>query len=141
MAHELGHLKLNHMRRKLVSSTAVWSIVMPMIAADRSSRKIASSGAELFLNSRFSRELEREADSFAHELLIAQNKSPDLLRLALIRLESPSHSRLRTRTYTTTHPASEERYRAAEEAERKAIEQKRLTPAHELAPEEQNIQK
>jgi beta-barrel assembly-enhancing protease len=114
LAHEIAHAKLRHTSQKIFTGTALWSIALPMISSDRATGKIAGSTAELFIDSRYSRDLEREADAYAHELLARMGQRPITLSVALSTLESAAaRRRNQGKTYASSHPSNEERHAAA----------------------------
>jgi beta-barrel assembly-enhancing protease len=121
LAHEIAHAKLRHASKKVFTGTALWSIVLPMISSDRSTGKIAGSTAELFIDSRYSRDLEREADAYAYELLARMGQRPITLSVALSSLESAkARTRSVSKTYASSHPSNEERHAAALAANERA---------------------
>lgn len=85
LAHETGHVAERHGLRQMLQSTVV-STVVAVYLGDVSS--LASGVGTLLLESRYSREFEREADRFAAETLIAAGLSPELLATMLEKLES-----------------------------------------------------
>jgi beta-barrel assembly-enhancing protease len=121
LAHELAHAKLKHSSQHVFTGTAMWSIVLPMVSGDRATGKIAGSVGELFLDSRYSRGLEREADAFAHQLLAQIGQNPRTLGTALEQLESELGGGLKRQkgqsTYASSHPATHDRVDAAVAAE------------------------
>ncbi len=121
LAHEIAHAKLKHTSQRIFTGTAMWSIVLPMISGDKASGKIAGSASDLFLDSRYSRDLEREADAYAHQLLAQIGQNPRTLGNALELLESQYHSgrnRVKNQSsYASTHPTTGDRVAAAQAAE------------------------
>lgn len=89
VAHELGHVRHHHGLRQLIQS-AVVSFVVGAYFGDVSSAA-ASLGA-LAMESRYSREFEREADAFAARLLLAAVGSAEPLARMLDRIEE-EHAR------------------------------------------------
>jgi beta-barrel assembly-enhancing protease len=124
LAHEIAHAKLKHTSQHLFTGTAMWSIVLPMISGDRATGKIAGSVGEIFLDSRYSRSLEREADAYAHQLLVEIGQNPRTLGTALEQLESQYGGSAKRQkgqsTYASSHPATHDRVEAAEAAEKAA---------------------
>jgi beta-barrel assembly-enhancing protease len=124
LAHELAHAKLKHTSQRIFTGTAMWSIVLPMISGDRATGKIAGSASELFLDSRYSRDLEREADAYAHQLLVQIGQNPRTLGTALEQLESQYGGGAKRQkgqsTYASSHPATDDRVEASVAAEASA---------------------
>lgn len=91
LAHELGHVHHNHGMRQLIQGTVVGFVVGAWFG-DISS--IAAGLGALVLESRYSREFEREADAFAARLLATGGASPRVLARILVRLEE-AHAKRR----------------------------------------------
>jgi len=110
LAHEAGHIDGRHTLRGLIQNSLI-SVLLALVAGDVSA--IAAAASSSLLEASYSRDLEREADAYAIEIL-KTNRVPlkyfaDMLR----RLETAagaagSSSALR---YLSTHPATEERIR------------------------------
>jgi Zn-dependent protease with chaperone function len=84
LAHELGHLNKRHGIRQLIQSSVVAAITTAYLG-DIS--YAASATTALVLESGYSRDMEREADAYAAEMLARQGKSPALLANALEKME------------------------------------------------------
>ncbi len=108
LAHEAGHVEGNHGLRGIVQSSLM-GLVVAWIAGDASA--VAPAAAAALLEANYSRELEREADAFAIQVLKLNGIPLSYLAGILRRLEmasgaSGTPSALR---YLSTHPATEER--------------------------------
>jgi len=90
LGHELGHLNKRHSIRMLIQSSAV-AVVTAAWFGDISYAVGAVSGA--LLSSGYSRDMEREADGYAAEMLRRRGESPALLASALEKLEAAHHIR------------------------------------------------
>ena len=90
LAHELGHVSNNHGMRQLIQGAVVGFVVGAWFG-DVSS--IAAGLGALVLESRYSREFEREADAFAARRLTAAGQTPLDLARALARLEAAHAAR------------------------------------------------
>lgn len=84
VAHELGHLRHHHGMRQLIQSSVV-SFVVGVYLGDIST--VAAGLTALVLDSRYSREFEREADAYAAQSLLAMPDGLDPLIEMLQRLE------------------------------------------------------
>lgn len=121
LAHELGHLDRRHSLRMLIQSSIV-AFVVAWYLGDVSS--VAAGLPTLLLQLRYSRDHEREADSYAAGLLKANGISPRRLGDMLARLEAahfgdsgkvpPQRERERSSLsdYYSSHPATRERIEA-----------------------------
>jgi Zn-dependent protease with chaperone function len=135
LAHELGHLDRRHGTRQILQGSVV-GLLTAAIAGDASTlSSVVVGGSSMLVYTGYSRDFEREADRFAYGLLRATQRSPRLLGEALVRLESarPKHGSSECVPddaprkekpeavepgYLSTHPATAERIRDAEEAAR-----------------------
>jgi Zn-dependent protease with chaperone function len=141
LAHELGHLHYRHGTRNLLQDSIVGLGSMALFGDATSVSHVAAALPTMLLHTGYSRDFEREADAFAFGLLKRTGRSPRLLGEALASLEKarnrpaaasaeckvPGAPRDEERPrypdssglgYLSTHPATEERIRAAEAAAR-----------------------
>jgi Zn-dependent protease with chaperone function len=140
LAHELGHLHYRHGTRNILQDSIVGLASMALLGDASSVSHIAATLPTAVLHTAYSRDFEREADSFAFGLLKRTGRSPRLLGEALAALEKrrdeaseetgcpvpgappredkPRGPRAEDLGYLSTHPATAERIRAAEEASR-----------------------
>lgn len=84
VAHELGHVAHRHGLRLLIQSSVV-SFVVGMYLGDLSS--VAAGAGAALLESRYSRDFEREADSYAAQTLTAAGLGTEPLASLLERLD------------------------------------------------------
>lgn len=134
LAHEMGHLSQRHSLRNLLQDSIVGLVTMAVYGDASSVAGLAVTVPTVLLHTSYSRDFEREADAFAFDVLKKTGRSPRELGTALELLES-AHSesdkkpadgaapakrdkRARELGYFSTHPPTEERARAAEEAAR-----------------------
>ena len=108
LAHEAGHVERNHGLRGIVQSSLM-GLAVAWIAGDASA--VAPAAAAALLEANYSRDLEREADAFAIEVLRRNGIPLSHLAEMLRRLETASGasgmpSAMR---YLSTHPATGER--------------------------------
>lgn len=120
LAHELGHVHHRHITRQVIQ-TSVTAIGSAMLLGDVSAiAGLAASVPVVMLQNGYSRDFEREADRYAHELLRRTGRSPAVYAEALAKLEQDAARRAgpfgNMPGYATTHPEAEERIRAAQEA-------------------------
>jgi predicted Zn-dependent protease len=113
LAHEAGHVDGRHGLRGLVQDSLV-SMLLALVIGDVSA--LAAAASSSVLEASYSRDLEREADAYAIEMLNANGIPLKFLADMLRRLESAAGtsgmpSALR---YLSTHPATDERIRQLE---------------------------
>jgi Zn-dependent protease with chaperone function len=143
LAHEIGHLEHRHGTRQILQDS-IGALVIAAIVGDVSAvGSLVATLPIVLTHTANSREFEREADTFAYAVMKKTGRSPRLLGEALAALEKESESgdrdcpvplekgeggeesktaqrpsRAAQLGYLSTHPATEERIRAAEEAAR-----------------------
>ncbi|HET7403542.1 MAG TPA: M48 family metallopeptidase [Usitatibacter sp.] len=123
LAHELGHLRHRHGTRRILQASFA-GLFTAAIFGDVSGGTLAATVPVAFLYSGYARDLERDADAFAFDLLRRTGRSPLLLASALQRLQDDADRRRprdasprAPRTgYLASHPLTEERMEAAERA-------------------------
>lgn len=138
LAHEVGHLQHRHGSRHILQDSFVGLLALALLGDATSVANIAVTIPTVMLHTGYSRDFEREADQSAYGLLRQTGRSPKLLGDALAELERAHEQRggackpesgstdekpaKRSRSslpgYASTHPPTEERIRAAEEAAR-----------------------
>jgi Zn-dependent protease with chaperone function len=136
LAHEVGHLEHRHGTRTLLQDSITGLVVAAVLGDVSSIAGLVATLPTVLTHTAYSRAFEREADAFAYEVLKKTGRSPKLLGEALAALEAYEPARdcptplqegkaePRPRPtagdlgYLSTHPATEERIRAAEEAAR-----------------------
>lgn len=113
LAHEAGHVAGRHGLRGLVQDSLI-SMLLALVIGDVSG--LAAAASSSVLEASYSRDLEREADAYAIEVLNANGIPLKFLADMLRRLDSAAGtsgmpSALR---YLSTHPATDERIRQLE---------------------------
>jgi Zn-dependent protease with chaperone function len=117
LAHEIGHVERRHLMRLVISGTVVGAVVT-LIAGDVSGVSAALPAA--LANLSYSRDMEREADSYAIDLLKLRQIPIEPLAQLLQQLQTAhqggqAHGWAR---YLQTHPDTEDRIAAIRAAER-----------------------
>ncbi len=109
LAHELAHLDRRHGLQSLLrQSFAV--LLAAGITGDASALTTFAAAIPLsLLTAGYSRDLEREADIAALDLLRARGIPPRAFAAVIVKLDASRESLQRNSTYTSTHPSTEER--------------------------------
>lgn len=136
LAHEAGHHERRHGMRQALESSAI-VVVAGFLFGDLSgTASLSVSVPVLLLETGFSRDHEREADTFAFNLLRDQGRSPADFASIMRKLaeEAGDDGHHGPVSYLSTHPPSADRIRAAEKAAeglppRGAPEDRREPPA------------
>jgi Zn-dependent protease with chaperone function len=118
LAHELGHLSKRHGIHQLIQT----SVIAAVAAAWFGDLSFAATAlCTTLLSSGYSRDMEREADDYAAELLRSQGKSPDLLASALEKMkiahqkETSASGEDHFLDWISSHPNTDERIRRLRE--------------------------
>jgi predicted Zn-dependent protease len=123
IAHEIGHLRERHATRLVLQQSGI-AVLATAVAGDAVGMTfLAAALPAMLLDAQYSRAFEEEADAAAIEQLRRHGRSPsafaDVMRrfAADPRTSEPDDPLFR---YLSTHPATEERIRRAEEAAARA---------------------
>jgi len=112
LAHEMGHVSERHALRQMLQASVV-GLAMTWYVGDVSSLLAAAPTA--LLQTRYSRDFERQADAFGARMLMLNHISPALLADMLSKLEGAhgagKPSKHAGMDYLSTHPATDERIR------------------------------
>lgn len=106
LAHELGHVELRHMTRRLLQHAMVGSLIASF--SGDVSVLISTLGTQLVAQ-HYSREFELEADLFAIELFAKQGRDLAALELLHEKLASMNDGASRNSSYLDSHPGANER--------------------------------
>jgi predicted Zn-dependent protease/TPR repeat protein len=123
LAHELGHVHHRHTMRRLLESSATALVIAGLTGDIASTTSLAAAAPTLLVQTKYSRDDEREADAYAVDLLQKAHVNPRYLATMLGRLETRSRRfRGGLPDFLSTHPAPEERKALALAAARQAGE-------------------
>jgi Zn-dependent protease with chaperone function len=141
LAHELGHVQHRHSLRHMLQDSIVALAAAAIYGDVASLTAISATAPTVLAHSGYSRDFEREADAFSFALLRKTGRSPRAFAAAMRALEAahegdPPEDKVRKKLgmpeaerppagkrkprrkggydYLSTHPATEERIRAAE---------------------------
>jgi Zn-dependent protease with chaperone function len=109
LAHELGHVRHRHTMRRLLESSATALIIAGVTGDIASATSLAAAAPTLLLQTKYSREHEREADLYAIELMGKGGIEPRHFAAILGRLEGDAPRRGRLPGFLASHPPTEER--------------------------------
>lgn len=123
MAHELGHVVHRHGMEQLVSTSAT-GLLIGFILGDMTGLSVAGGLGASLIDSRFSRDAEREADRFAADVASRMAFQPAGLATLLERV-SGDDAMTRAFALLSTHPLT---------SERRANLEALTAPAGDLAP-------
>jgi Zn-dependent protease with chaperone function len=117
LAHEAGHVEERHGLRNVIQSSVV-SILVSWYLGDVNA--IVAAAPAVLMEAKYSRDLEREADDYAAELLRAKGLPATLLADMLQKLEDDRSGRGRdsdATAYLSSHPSTRERIERLQNAE------------------------
>ncbi|HZF19226.1 MAG TPA: M48 family metalloprotease [Burkholderiales bacterium] len=109
LAHEIGHVRYRHTMRRLLQSSATALIIAAVTGDIASTTSLAASAPALLLQTRYSRDYEREADTFAIDLLQKTGIGAQHFAAILARLEGKHRGRGFMPTFLSSHPPTAER--------------------------------
>lgn len=107
ISHEIAHMELNHVMKKLVKEIGL-SVLISMSTGNVGSEKIKET-IKLLSSSAYDRNLEKEADIKAVEYLKKSNINPEDFANFLYRLGDTEAASMKYFTWMSTHPDSKER--------------------------------
>jgi beta-barrel assembly-enhancing protease len=107
ICHEIAHIELNHVIKKLVKEFGL-SVLISMTTGNDGSEVIKET-AKLLSSSAFDRSLEKEADIQAVDYLLKAKVNPEPFAEFLYKLSDKEHGALKYLTWVSTHPDSKER--------------------------------
>ncbi|WP_158601685.1 M48 family metallopeptidase [Solilutibacter pythonis] len=116
LAHEAGHHVHRHGMRGAIEGASVF-VLAGLLLGDASGSSLAVSLPATLLSNGFSRDHEREADAYAFDLLKRRGRSPRDFATLMARLSQANGSDDGDiASFISTHPSSQARMRAAEQA-------------------------
>jgi predicted Zn-dependent protease len=109
LAHELGHVRHRHVMRRLLEGSAVALLVAGVTGDVAAATSLAAAAPTLVLQSKFSRDNEREADAYAFDLMRRAGIEPEHFGAILARMEGQAPRGPMLPNFLSSHPATEER--------------------------------
>jgi TonB family protein len=108
LAHELGHLQLHHGMQSVLRNSFALLIVSGVTGDLSTLTSFAAALPVSILTKGYSRDLEREADQYGRDLLLARKIDPKNASAILFKMENVVGG-ARQSTYLSTHPSHGER--------------------------------
>lgn len=107
ICHEIAHIELNHVMKKLVKEIGL-SVLISM-STGNSGAEVIKEGAKILSSTAFDRSLEKEADIKAVDYLVNANINPEPFADFLYKLSVGENEATKYLTWVSTHPDSKER--------------------------------
>lgn len=107
ISHELAHLQLNHVMKKLVKEVGL-SVVISMATGDNNG-KIIEETVKLLSSSAYDRKLEKEADIKAVDYLVKAGIDPESFANFMYKMADKEPAAGKHLVWISTHPGSIER--------------------------------
>ncbi len=107
MAHEISHIELGHVMKKLIKEVGL-SVLVSMTSGNGGGEAIKQV-SKILSSSAFDRKLEKEADISAVEYLINAKINPESLAEFLYKLSENKEEQSAYETWLSTHPDSKKR--------------------------------
>ncbi len=142
LGHELGHVRHRHTLRRLLEASATGLIIAAVTGDVASATSIAAAAPAILVQTKYSRDNEREADTYSITMLGKAGLSPRHMATILGRLEQKHGGRRRGGfpDFLSSHPATKERQALAlaavakeDAAEEAAAAEEETPPASEPA--------
>lgn len=107
ICHEIAHIELNHVMKKLVKEIGL-SVLISMTTGG-SGTEVIKETAKMLSSTAFDRSLEKEADIKAVDYLVNANINPEPFANFLYKLSDTEHEATKYLTWISTHPDSKDR--------------------------------
>lgn len=107
ICHEIAHIELNHVMKKLVKEIGL-SVLISMTTGN-SGAEVIKETAKMLSSSAFDRSLEKEADIKAVDYLVSAHVNPAPFADFLYKLSHNEHAAADYLTWISTHPDSKDR--------------------------------
>jgi predicted Zn-dependent protease len=107
ISHEIAHIRLNHVIKKLVSEIGL-SVLISMSTGNGNSEAIKAA-LKMLSSTAFDRSLEKEADIKAVDYLIKAKINPEQFANFLFKLSDKENEEAKYLSWISTHPDSKER--------------------------------
>ena len=108
-AHEVGHIEYRHTLRHVLQDSITGLLIVLLTGDVGSASSMAAALPTVLLQTKFSRDFEREADQYAAEFFQSKNLQPVHLANILERLEQEFGDKDATDSFLSTHPLTKER--------------------------------
>jgi Zn-dependent protease with chaperone function len=109
LAHEIGHVVHRHSLRQALQNSTLALLALSITNDAGSVSSVVAGLPALLVQTKFSRDFEREADAYASALLRQKNISPEHLANLLGRMETRVGDEGSALDFLSTHPSLEER--------------------------------
>ena len=106
LAHEVGHVYHRHTMRRLLEGSATALVIAGLTGDIASTTSLAAAAPTLLVQTKYSRDNEREADAYAVELMRRSEIDPRYLATMLGRLEGTRRFRAGLPDFLASHPAA-----------------------------------
>lgn len=122
LAHEMAHVLRRHSLQNLVSKVGLWVVVSTIVGDGGALAAILAESSQVVLGQKFSRDVEREADEVAWQILMEAGVDPRGLReffelLLAEERETMGGLGAGALNWLSTHPSTEERIERLREKE------------------------
>ena len=107
ICHEIAHIELNHVMKKLVKEIGL--SVLISITTGNGGSEIIKETAKILSSTAFDRSLEKEADIKAVDYLVNAKVNPEPFANFLYKLSNKEHDATEYLTWISTHPDLKER--------------------------------
>jgi predicted Zn-dependent protease len=116
LAHEIGHVTHRHALRRLLQDSATVLLIAAITGDATSITSLSATVPTLLIETKYSRDFEREADRFALGYLKENNINPRHFSDILLRLEQSRPGESDIPDFLSSHPGTKERIKAFQSA-------------------------
>ncbi|MDH3209521.1 MAG: M48 family metallopeptidase [Burkholderiaceae bacterium] len=109
LAHEIGHLRQRHGLRRALQGSAMAVVVIAVTGDVGSLVSVTAALPALLVESKYSRDFEREADDFALDYLQRHDIAPEAMGEILLRMGKQVGAAGDVPDFLSSHPATRER--------------------------------
>lgn len=106
LCHELAHIELNHIMKKLVKEVGL-GVLVSMTASGGG--EVIKESLSMLTSSAFDRELERDADFKAVDFMVEAKLNPEGLADFMYKMSAREDELIQQLSWLSTHPSSEQR--------------------------------
>ncbi len=106
LCHELAHMELNHIMKKLVKEVGL-GVLVSMTSSGGG--EVIRESLSMLTSSAFDRELEQDADFKAIDYMVEAKLDPEGLADFMYKMSAREDEMLKQLSWLSTHPSSEER--------------------------------
>jgi predicted Zn-dependent protease len=107
LGHEIAHMQMNHVMKKLIKETGLTLLIS--ISGGKTNGEVVRQAAKVLSSTAFDRRLEKEADMKSVDYLVTAQIDPEPFGDFMYRLSTKEPDGIKYLSWVNTHPDSKER--------------------------------